>query len=679
MAGPIDLAGVELPELIEHEWLVSNGLGGYASGTVCGLNTRKYHGLLVAAMSPPVRRMVLLSRIEETLFVRGKLHALSCAEYPGTINPCGYSLLQKFSADPHPRWAWQGDGWTLTRWLRLMPGRNAVVLSYCLLGCEQSAELLIRPMLALRSIHELSYQWNGKLSASRMGKKRMWRVSATCRTPEVFMSADTDFDAQPMWYLSHIYRREIERGYPGLEDLWTPGQFAWTLRPGQFVHFVCATDPISVPEALAEIETREPFARRASIDPVERSAEVLRRSLSVFLPSPAARGPDAAVPVTSLPWAPPRVREALMAYRGLFLATDRVESGRAFLRWCAEHIEDGLIPTSLDETGGRASYDAADTSLWFVQACYEHLQLRPDDEPFVRDVLYPAVVRIIEQYSAGTTLGIRVDPDGLLRSAAPGMPTSWMNAKIGDWVVTPRQGKPIELQALWYNATRIAAEWCARFGDPVRAAVLDAAALQTRDTFNARFWHASVGCCFDVLTDHGADPSVRPNQLLAITLAFPVLDRSRWEPVIDTVGARLLVSGAVRTLVREDPGYRGTYGGDICHRDRALHQGVAHPWLVVELARAAVRSADRAPAALRHVLEWIEPIVHRIDGEGLNLLAEVRDAEPPHRWGGAIAAALAPAMALALLRYDLHPAPALPVPPIPAAPSSPAGALPASV
>ncbi|HMO26398.1 MAG TPA: glycogen debranching enzyme N-terminal domain-containing protein, partial [Tepidisphaeraceae bacterium] len=280
MAGPIDLAGVELPELIEHEWLVSNGLGGYASGTVCGLNTRKYHGLLVAAMSPPVRRMVLLSRVEETLFVRGQRHALSCAEYPGTINPCGHTLLQKFSADPHPRWAWQGDGWTLIRWLRLMPGRNAAVLSYCLLGCEQSAELAIRPMLALRSIHELSYQWNGKLRASRMGKTRTWRVSATCRTPEVFLSADTDFDVQPMWYLSHIYRREIERGYPGLEDLWTPGQFAWTLRPGQFVHFVCATDPISVPEALGEIETREPFARNASIDSMERSVDVLRRSLA---------------------------------------------------------------------------------------------------------------------------------------------------------------------------------------------------------------------------------------------------------------------------------------------------------------------------------------------------------------------------------------------------------------
>lgn len=650
MSATLDLAGLDLDQQLQHEWLVGNGLGGYASSTVAGLNTRKYHGLLVASMAPPVRRMVLLSRVEETLFVGGQVHSLATAEYPGAINPAGYRLLRKFASDPYPRWAWQGEGWTLGRWLRLLPGRNTVCLTYFLLGCDQRAELSVRPMLALRGIHELGFQWNGRLGTTRIDSRRV-RVNATCRTPEVFLAADAEFDPQPLWYLSNIYRAEIARGYSGLEDLWTPGTLSWTLRPGQPVHFVCSADRIEIDEVVAELERSDATRETWPIDPTaDVTLPSLKRACSVFLPSPAAGGTFAAVPATGFHWAPPSIRSALASYVGLYLLNDRLDSGKALLRFAVDTMRDGVVASDLDEQGDSPKYWLADSSLWFAHAAHAHLQV-DFDEVLARQVVLPALLRIVDRYTFGTALGIRADP--LLQTKAPNQPTTWMNAKIGDWVVTPRQGKPVELQALWYNALKIAEWLCLKLGDEFHAARLNAQAEQVELAFDATFWNESAGCLFDVISDVGRDPSIRPNQVLTMTLAFPLLRRDRWDSVIRVLRERLLVPGGLRTLACDDPGYRGHSRGDVVSRDRAYHQGCAFPWLAALLARAIVRAVPTSVVARDEARRLLEPIIDRIENDGLGLLGEFRDGDPPQAWGGVIADLLNTAIVSEVMAIDI--------------------------
>jgi predicted glycogen debranching enzyme len=659
MSATLDLAGLDLDQQLQHEWLVSNGLGGYASSTVAGLNTRKYHGLLVASMVPPVRRMVLLSRVEETLFVGGQMQALSTAEYPGAMNPTGYRLLRKFSNDPYPRWAWQGDGWTVGRWLRLLPGRNTVCLSYFLLGCDQPAELALRPMLALRGIHELAFQWNGRLGATRIDP-RCVRVNATCRTPEVFFSTDAEFDPQPHWYLSNIYRTEIARGYSGLEDLWTPGTFSWSMKPGKPVHFVCSADRVDVEEVVAELERSDATREIWPVDPAaDLTLPSLKRACSVFLPSPAAVG--AAVPATGFPFAAPSVRNALAGYVGLFLLDNRLDAGAALLRFAAEHLREGLVPSELDEQTGEPKYSLADASLWFAHAAHAHLQV-DFDEPLARGVVLPALLRVIDRYSHGTRLGLSADP--LLRTHEPNQPTTWMNAKIGDWVVTPRQGKPVELQALWYNALRIAAWLCEKLGDDFHANQIAAQADEVELAFESQFWNESAGCLFDVVSDVGRDPSVRPNQVLTMTLAFPLLRSHRWDSVIRVLRDRLLVPGGLRTLACDDPGYQGHCHGDVVARDRAYHQGCAFPWLAALLARAMVRAAPSSVVARDEARRLLEPIIDRIENDGLGLLAEFRDGDAPFAWGGATADLLNTAIVSEVMAVDILQSRPVPAPPM---------------
>ena len=271
----LDAASLGWDALIGHEWLAINGLGGYASSTAVCCNTRKHHGLLVAAMAPPGRRMVLLSRLEETVHCDGWPSHLASNEYPGTVHPEGHLLLRAFSHEPFPRWAYQGDGWTLEKSLCLLRGQNMVCISYTLLGGDRTIELELRPLLALRGIHDLSYQWNGRLLAGAKSGN-LWHVPATSRTTEVFLAIDGAFQPQPGWYLSTIYRRDLERGYAGLEDLWTPGSFRALLAPGRSTHFVCSTDRIELADVVEQARVKRSAVRPRSSAPASAGARAAR-------------------------------------------------------------------------------------------------------------------------------------------------------------------------------------------------------------------------------------------------------------------------------------------------------------------------------------------------------------------------------------------------------------------
>jgi predicted glycogen debranching enzyme len=645
----------DFDSLIGREWLSVNKIGGFACSTVPGLNTRKYHGLLIAAMTPPVRRMVLLSHVEEVVTCQGWNFPLACNEYPGTIFPRGDQSLRAFNPDPFPRWAYQGQGWTIEKSLRLLAGENTVVLSYTLLGGDQTVDLELRPLLALRGIHELMYQWNGKLTVEEKSPGHH-HVPATSRTPEVFFAHDGAFEFDSNWYLNTIYRREQERGYGGLEDLWNPGAVHWSLRPGQTVHFVCSADPIGLDRILAKANEQWDEAALVSKSQEEPMDSLLRAADQFVLSVPRDPGaPDLAQTdfvAAQYPWAPPSPRHALIAFAGLFLVPGKFSAGRGLLLSLLDRFADGLLPSSLSETGGDAVYQGADVSLWFVNAVHQYLRYSGDEET-IRGPLLDAVLRVVTSYRLGTKLGIRTDAQGLLQSHQPGAPTSWMDAQASDWVVTPRSGRPVELNALWYNAVRIAADLAERFGAAEKAEDLSELAASIKAAFNNRFWNDRNKCCYDVIDDHGYDSAVRPNQLLAVSLPYPVLSADRFEPVLDRVRSELLTPFGLRTLSPADPAYQGHYGGNIINRDRAYHNGSAFPWLLGQFVTAYLVVHGRGEGARSEAKAILQPCVNYLLKDGLGQLCELFDGDKPYRPGGALASAASVAEVLRAYAQDV--------------------------
>jgi predicted glycogen debranching enzyme len=598
-------------------------------------------------MAPPVRRMVLLSRVEETVVRDGWSTPLACNEYPGTIHPRGDQSLRAFSADPFPRWAYQGQGWTIEKTLRLVPGENTVVLSYTLLGAgTDGVELQLRPMLALRGIHDLTYQWGGQLSVEERSPGHH-RVPATGRSPEVFFAHDGSFESDGHWYLNTIYRREQERGYAALEDLWTPGVARWSLRPGQTVHFACSADPIDDLHRLLPALDARLAERTAAVEAAAGGDQTLRQLLRaadqfvLSLPGhTTAHGyGQTSYVAASYPWSPPSPRQTLTGFCGLFLVPGQFTAGRELLLGVARRMEDGVLPSALPEAGGRAQYHGVDTSLWFVNAVRNYLRYTGDADG-VRGPLFDAVQSVIHWYRQGTSLGIRCDVDGLLSTNQPGVPTTWMDAQADGWVVTPRGGKAVEVNALWHNALCCAAELAEHLGRPELSADLARAGSTAKQAFNRRFWNPATNCCFDTIDDLGSDPAIRPNQLLAVSLPYPVLSSHRFEAVLEVVRSVLMTCFGPRTLAPADPAYRGHYAGDIVHRDRAYHQGSVHPWLLGHYVTAYLRVNGRGTGARAEARQLLEPCLEHLRTAGVGQLCELFDGDPTHRPGGAIAAAV---------------------------------------
>jgi len=643
----IDPTALSFDELVSREWLITNSAGGYSSSTLIGLNTRKYHGLLVAAMAPPVRRMVILSRVEETVTVGGRSWALATVEYPGVIHPAGHSLIKAFAGDPFPRWAIQGEGWTIEKSVRFSPtAANDLLISYTLLAGDRPVQFQVKPLFALRAIHDLMYQWSGRLEAEVSTElPGRVRIPATPRTPQVHLAHDGEFVSKPFWYLSTLYRRERERGYSALEDLWMPGEINYSLEPGKAVHLAVSTEAVGLESVLNACEKADAKRPRAIANSTTAAND---QAIAQRLAQAAERFAVWAAPaeqkawtciVPQYPWTPWAVRDMLIALPGVLLVQGKHAAARTLLSRLADQLRDGLIPSELDELGGEPAYNACDTSLWFINALWQYFGATHDEETAQR--LLPVVTHIIEKYKSGTGLGVGVNGDGLLRVRAAGIGSTWMNAKVSEWVITPRNGRPVEVNALWYNALCIGRELSTRFDDPQNAAQCAMLAERHRADFNQRFWNAVANCCFDVVYDSGEDASIRPNQLLAASLPFPVLAEVRVPEMLETVRSKLLTPVGLRTLAPGDPNYQGKYGGDIISRDRAYHQGSIFPWLLGPYAGALAKTLGPWPAAAGAVRRLFAGAIEQLQAGDLAVMPELFDGDTPHKPGGAISDARA--------------------------------------
>ena len=643
-----DLSSMRVHDLMEREWLVTNRLGGYASSSIPSINTRKYHGLLVASMQPPVKRTVILSRVEDIVQMGSRTLPLSACEYPGAIHPNGYQLIRAFSAQPFPRWAYQGEGWTIEKNLQLVHGENTVLISYTLLASDGPVEVEMKPLFALRGIHDLTYQWNSRMHAQALDRgQHNLVIPATARTPEAYFAHDGIYRAEPNWYLATIYRREIERGYSGLEDVWTPGAVRWKLEPGKAVHFACSTGAIDLEDLLYRLQTSNPSPRTLVIsapdsgltEEVKKSNEEIQILFSATQAFVAKDANHRTAMLARYPWSPLLTRDALIGLPGTLLVPRRFVEAKQFLDTMFATVKDGLLPSSFPEDGSAPIYTAADTSLWLIHAADQYLRYSADHLSLQH--WYEPVTKIVANYQAGAGLGITCDIDGLIVARAPGIPTTWMDAKCGDWVITPRHGRAVEVQALWYNALRILASWCERMGDGKRCSDFARLAMRVKAAFNERFWNVDARCLFDVVLEKGADQSVRPNQLLAMSLTYPVLAPERHATVLERIRQSLLTPLGVRTLSPEDPSYQGRYIGDPVSRDRAYHQGSAFTWLLGPYVTALVRTYGTSDSVLRQSRDVLSGVIRYMQSEGVGQLCELFDGDAPHRPGGATASVAA--------------------------------------
>ena len=617
-----------LPSL-DAEWLETDGLGGFASGTVSGIRTRRYHALLLVATTPPTGRVVLVNGLEARVTTPGGVYDLTSQRYaPDVIHPDGVKRLESFVADPWPTWMLRlEDGTRIEQQLFTVRGAPGVIVTWNIVsGSARGVRLMVRPLMSGRDSHALHHENDQfRFEATTSGTSVRWQPYQG--TPSVLAGSNGSYSHHPLWYRQFLYSEERARGLDYLEDLASPGAFHFDLSRGEGMLALAVGDGApsmmrgNLEETLDALREDERARRRAFPSRLHRAADayLVRRGKGMTI-------------VAGYPWFTDWGRDTFIALRGICLATGRLDEARQILRLWAGAVSEGMLPNRFAEAGGPPEYNSVDASLWYVIAVDEFLRTAGAAGRRVsasdRRALQGAVAAIVAGYAAGTRFRIRMDDDGLLSAGEPGVQLTWMDAKVDHRVVTPRIGKPVEVEALWLNSLRIAGGWTPRW-------------MQTyergRASFERRFWNEQRGCLYDVAdVDHvpgTADATFRPNQIFAVGgLPHPLLDGERARRVVDAVEARLLTPVGLRTLAPGEPGYAPRHEGEVRERDAAYHQGVAWPWLLGPFVEAWVRVRGNTPEARNESRErFLEPIFHHLDEAGLGHISEIADAEPPYR------------------------------------------------
>ncbi len=658
---PLRYEGAAAPgtePLLDHEWLVTNGLGGYASGTVSGAATRRYHGLLVAALPAPLGRWVMLSHLSELIRLPdGKTVQFGGEERAGgALDLYGAEHLAEFRLEfGLPVWLYELDGFAFEKRIYLPHGQNTVYVHYRLLRGEGTVRLKLRP-----SLHFREYEAPvGDLPArpyQLSAVEDRYEVRGDPQAPVLRMRLCGQrgaFTVDGKTLPDILYRVEESRGYAAKGDLWSPGYFRADLARDREVTLVASTEDWAL---LCALKPREGLAaeheRRRRLLLATRPAarggygSELTLAADQFIITPAGRveaaararaaGDEARTVIAGYHWFTDWGRDTMISLAGLTLATGRHLEAGYILRTFAHYVRDGLIPNYFPDGQKEGLYHTADATLWFFEATHRYLEATDDRETL--RILLPRFEDIVARHLEGTRFHIRVDPaDGLLSQGQEGYQLTWMDAKVGDWVVTPRRGKAVEINALWYNALRLLEGWQrAERGDGA-AKEIAAHAEKARDSFNRRFWYEEGGYLYDVLDGpRGADPSCRPNQVFALALQHPVLDRGRWEPVMDVVERRLLTPVGLRSLAPGSPDYKARYFGDLRSRDAAYHQGTVWAWLIGPFVDAWLKLHPDDRTGARRFLEGFEKHM----GEAcVGSISEIFDAEEPYTPRGCVAQA----------------------------------------
>jgi predicted glycogen debranching enzyme len=634
----------ELPVAEQREWLVTNGMGGFACGTIAGLLTRRYHGLLVAALKPPLGRTLLVTKFDETVEYDGRSYPLSTNRWVGgTLDPQGFQDIERFRLEgTTPVWTFALADAQLEKRIWMQPDANSTYVQYRLLRAGRPVKLEAKILVNYREFHGNTHagDWRMQVEAVERGLRVVAFQEAT---PFYILSTSAIAEPAHEWYRNFDLAVERSRGLDDHEDHLHAGTFRAAFEERQSITFVCSTDPQAELDGVKAYETcqthqRDLLARWSGTNPrlVKKAPGWVRQLVlaadQFVVKRPLTDVPHAHSVIAGYPWFSLWGRDATIALPGLTLATGRADTARNILRTFARFVDRGMLPNVFRESEETPAYNTVDATLWYVEAVRQYVAATGDSE-LLRE-LFPVLVTIIDWHIQGTRYNIHVDPeDGLLHAGEPGVQLTWMDAKVDDKAVTPRTGKPIEVNALWLNALVSMAQIAralSRSAEPY-----ESRATRVGHSFQ-RFWNESGQYCFDVLDGpEGNDASLRPNQIFAVSLPESALTREQQRAVVDTCARYLLTSHGLRSLAPNHPDYRGRYVGDPRERNRRYHQGTVWGWLLGPFALAYLRVyRDRSKAAL-----LLEPIQHHLQTQGLGSASEIFDGDAPFVPRGCIAQA----------------------------------------
>ena len=640
-----------LDRALSLEWLETNGRGGFSSGTVAGANTRRYHALLLTARKPPSERFVLVNHLEEWLDIDDQTIPLSTNLYLGAVHPVGYEHCIEFSTDPWPTWTFDCNGFTLQREILLIHGRDMVIVRWKLLGKKPSrAVLRVRPKLTGRDYHGRHHE-NGRLSTeAQIGSGMVvWHLYSDLAPLRAFHSGG--YRHEPHWYRQIHFPVEQQRGLDAEEDWWSPGEFTFDCESGSIRALVLTSEPIDRLDvvALAKREQSRRGTARHTAPADDSLAGELWCAAEMYL---SERGLQQTV-IAGYPWFTDWGRDTFISLPGLCLVTGRMDVAWQVIASFAGHVSEGMVPNRFPDVGEQPEYNTIDASLWFIHTIHRYL-MASRDETRVRETAWPVVKQILDGYRRGTRYGIQMDEDGLITGGVPGVQLTWMDAKVGDWVVTPRHGKPVEIQALWIRALEVGETLARGFGEAVYADRCRHDRSNAIASFRKRFWYEGGGYLYDVIDGpEGDDASLRPNQVYAISLVDELIPRDRARQVLRLVEEQLLTPVGLRTLSPTDSRYRARYEGGVLERDGAYHQGTVWPFLLGPLVTAWIKVHGRNASALKHARAFLDGIGAHLKEACLGQVSEIFDAEAPHNARGCYAQAWSVAEPLRALIEDL--------------------------
>ena len=647
---------------IQREWVVTNGLGGYASSTTLGINTRKYHGLLVAALNPPTDRMVLLTKLDEEIEIENKKYPIGSNEFRNKIDPKGYRFLSSFALEPFPAYRYSVGGVQLQKKIFMPQGKNMTIIIYEASNPSESEALIrISPLVNSRHFHSVTDKDKSRWSFAQKPSEQEVTIqpSIPLSTLTIFSSDGRYVPSKGDWIEEMYFRVDSSRGESCLDDSFKPGHFnlraAAQERKRFFVLAVAGRDEkeastvlSSMPRSLEDIDAlynRQLNRRRALLGKFQeryRDVEMkdwlrwlLLATDSFIVDRESTRKKSV---IAGYHWFEDWGRDSLISLPGLTLVTGRFEDAKEILLTFKHYCRRGIIPNRFpDRAGDKPDYNTVDATLWYVNAVFQFLKYTGDFD-FVREELWNTLTSIIENHVKGTLYDIHMEDDGLI---AHGPQLTWMDAMIDDQFVTPREGKAVEIQALWYNALKIMELLAMHFNLRKEVKKYSGLAERARESFVEKFWNPQEGCLFDVMNKEKKDLSFRPNQIVAVALDFSMLGKAKSERVVEAVWKRLWGTYGLRTLSKDDSRYVGKYQGDWNHRNRAYHNGTVWPWLIGPFITAFLKVKNYGEHWRSFAFEnFLQPLFqHELYQAGLGAISEIFDGDPPHLSRGCVAQA----------------------------------------
>jgi predicted glycogen debranching enzyme len=635
----------DLDSAESREWLVTNGIGGYASGTVAGSQTRRYHGLLIAALQPPVGRTHLVSAIDEIVHYAGTDYSLATHRWAsGAVDPQGFLLVEDFHLEgTKPVWSYALADALIEKRIWMRQAENTTYIQYTLVRGSSAVDLDLKALVNYRDFHSLTHagDWRMAINLAEHGVQVQAYDGAV---PFYLKSSSAACEPRHEWHVGCYFAEETARGLDDREDRLFGALFRAKLHVGENVTIVATT------EADASLQGEITAAEHASHEMKLFTAwQEKHQGLAAEAPSwlwqlilaadqfivkrSLPEEPDGRSIIAGYHWFGDWGRDTMMAMPGLTLATGRAEVAKQILLAFSRYVDGGMLPNNFPDAGGQPEYNTVDAALWYFESIRQYFESAQDSGTLQR--LFPVLAGMIDAHVEGTRYNIHVDPvDGLLFAGVPGVQLTWMDAKIGDWVVTPRTGKPVEVNALWINALETMAQFARLLEKPGEG--YEILAAKATKGFQ-KFWNAERGCCYDVIDVPGIgnDGSLRPNQILTVSLLGSLLTPEQQSSVVDVCARHLLTSHGLRSLAPGEPGYTGHYGGGPRDRDAAYHQGTVWGWLLGPFALAHFRVHKNREAALR----FLEPLGRQIYASGLGTLSEIFDGDAPFTPRGCIAQA----------------------------------------